>query len=222
MPCRWRTNWVGVLTMLSVLLVFSMPGDAHERRTVGKFVMSVGWADEPTYAGFKNGVQLLLRDASDKPVTDLPEDLKVEVIFGTQKFGPLALEAAFGKRFGTPGDYRAPLVPTRPGNYTFHFIGSLDGQRINESFTSSDKTFDPVAEASGIQFPAKDPSAGELAGLLERLSARVESVQTSTRETAAAARAARTLGAIGIAAGIAGLIVALGLSRRRASGPSAP
>ncbi|HYM90098.1 MAG TPA: hypothetical protein VEW91_00515, partial [bacterium] len=201
---------------------FSMPGDAHERRTVGKFVMGVGWADEPAYAGFKNGVQLLLRDASDKPVTDLPEDLKVEVIFGTQKFGPLALEAAFGKRFGTPGDFRAPLVPTRPGNYTLHFMGSLDGQRIDESFTSSDKTFDPVVEASGIEFPAKDPSAGELGGLLERLSARVESVQASARDAAAAARAARTLGAIGIAAGIAGLIVALRLSRRRASGPSAP
>jgi len=222
MAYRRRRIFVIAVLVVGVLGSLCIPGDAHERRTVGKFVMNVGWAEEPTYAGFKNGVQLVLRDASDKPVTDLPEDLKVEIIFGTQKFGPLALEAAFGKRFGTPGDYRAPLVPTRPGNYTFHFIGSLDGQRINESFTSSDKTFDPVTEAGGIQFPAKDPSAGELAGLLERLSARVESVQTSTREAAAAARAARTLGAIGIAAGIAGLIVALGLGRRRASGPSAP
>jgi hypothetical protein len=211
---RRRVSWAGVLTMLSVLLILST-SDAHERRKVGNYLMTVGWADEPTYAGFKNAVQVVLKDAAGKPVTDLPEDLKVEIIFGTQKMGPLALDAAFGKSFGTPGDFRAAVVPTRPGNYTFHFIGSLNGQRIDEAFTSSDKTFDPVAEASAIQFPARDPSPGELAGLLERLSARVESVQASTREAAAGAGQARALGALGTVAGVAGLVAALASNRRR-------
>ena len=64
-----------LLAILGIVLVLAGPAAAHERRTVGAYVMSVGWADEPPYAGAKNGVQLLLKDASGKAVTDLPEDL---------------------------------------------------------------------------------------------------------------------------------------------------
>ena len=213
---RWRL-WVGAATMLAVFLPLAASGDAHERRQVGNYVMRVGWADEPTFAGTQNGVQLLLSDASGKPITDLPEDLKVEVIFGAQKMGPLTLDAAFGKNFGRPGDFRAALIPTRPGNYTFHFIGSLNGQHIDQSFTSSDKTFDPVQEAAAIEFPAKDPSPGQIAEKLDRLNSRVEAMQASAQDAVASARQARVLGAAGILAGIAGLIAAAASYRRRPS-----
>lgn len=210
-----RACWIGLLTVLGVLLVLPAGAGAHERRQVAGYQMSVGWADEPTYAGVKNAVQLILRDASGNPVTDPPEDLKVEVIFSSQKMGPLALEPAFGKTFGRPGDYRAQLIPTRPGNYTFHFIGSLGGKKVDESFTSSEKTFDPVGEPASIQFPAKDPSPGELAGLLDRLNARMGSVQASGRAAAEAARQGRVLGALGLITGVAGLAVALSRGPRR-------
>lgn len=218
---RRRRYWIGVLTVLSVLLVLPAGASAHERRKVAGYEMAVGWADEPTYAGVKNAVQLILRDAFGKPVTDPPEDLKVEVSFGNQRTGPLALQPAFGKTYGRPGDFRAQLIPTRPGTYTFHFVGALGGQKIDESFTSSEKTFDPVAEPASIQFPAKDPSPGELAGLLDRLNARMESVQASGRKAAAAGEQGRVLGALGLIVGVAGLVVALGYGRRRPGGTPA-
>jgi hypothetical protein len=202
------------LALLLPLMFTAMAG-AHERRQVGAYVMRVGWADEPTFSGVKNAVQVLLADGSGKPVTDLPEDLKVEIIFGSQKMGPLALEAAFGKSFGRPGDFRAAVIPTRPGNYTFHFIGSLGGQPVDQSFTSSDKTFDPVTESQAIEFPAKDPSPGELAGRLERLGPRIDEGQASARAAAAAASQARVLGIIGILAGAVGIVVGLSSGRRR-------
>jgi hypothetical protein len=206
----------GLVLALCVPLAFTSIAGAHERRQVGSYLMRVGWAEEPTFAGVKNAVQLLLSDASGKPVTDLPEDLKVEIIFGTQKMSPLPLEAAFGKTFGRPGDFRATVIPTRPGNYTFHFVGALKGQRIDQSFTSSDKTFDPVQEAAPIEFPAKDPSPGELAERLDRVATRVESAQTAAQDAAVAARQARILGAVGVVAGIAG-VVAASVNRRRIS-----
>lgn len=208
----------GLVLALCVPLAFIAIAGAHERRQVGSYVMRVGWAEEPTFTGIKNAVQLLLSDASGKPFTDLPEDLKVVIIFGTQKMGPLALEAAFGKNFGRPGDFRAAVIPTRPGNYTFHFVGALNGHRIDQSFTSSDTTFDPVQEAAAIEFPAKDPSSGELAGRLDRVAARLESAQAAAQAADAAARQARILGAIGVVAGIAGGVVAVSVNRRRASG----
>jgi hypothetical protein len=212
-----RLSGLGAALSLALFmpLIFSAMAVAHERRQVGSYVMRVGWADEPTYAGVKNGVQLLLSDASGKPVTDLPEDLKVEIIFGTEKMGPLPLEAAFGKAFGRPGDFRAAVIPTRPGNYTFHFVGSLNGQRVDQSFTSSDKTFDPVTEAAAIEFPAKDPSPGELAGRLERLGPRVDESVAAARDAATAASQARRLGMIGILAGVVGIVIGASAGRRR-------
>ncbi len=203
-----------VLAVLPPLMLADTAG-AHERRQVGSYIMRVGWADEPAFAGVKNAVEVLLADASGKPVTDLPEDLKVEIIFGGQKMGPLPLEAAFGKAFGRPGDFRVAVIPTRPGNYTFRFVGSFGGQRIDQSFTSSDKTFDPVTESSAIEFPAKDPSPGELAGRLERLGPRVDEGQTAARDAAAAASQARALGIIGILAGVVGIVIGISSGRRR-------
>ena len=214
----WRRLFgLGAALSLALLLplMFTGMAGAHERRQVGSYVMRVGWADEPTYAGVKNGVQLLLSDASGKPVTDLPEDLKVEIILGSQKMGPLPLEAAFGKSFGRLGDFRAAIIPTRPGNYTFHFVGSLNGQRIDQSFTSSDKTFDPVTEPAAIEFPAKDPSPGELAGRLDRLGPRVDEGVASARDGAAAASQARVLAIVGILVGAVGIVVGVSSGRRR-------
>ena len=55
------------------------------------------------------------------------------------------------------------MVPTRPGAYTFHFTGTIRGDAIDETFKSSDTTFDDIKAASEVEFPAKDPSTGELA-----------------------------------------------------------
>ena len=217
---RWRLLGISAGLVLALCLPLTFPGvaGAHERRQVGGYVMRVGWAEEPTFAGVKNAVQVLLADAAGKPVTDLPEDLKVEIIFGTQKMGPLALQAAFGKTFGRPGDFRASVIPTRPGNYTFHFVGTLGGQKVDQSFTSSETTFDPVQEAVPIEFPVKDPSPGELSGRLDRVATRIDTAQAAAQDAAAAARQGRVLGAVGVVAGIVALVVAVGANRRRVSG----
>lgn len=214
---RFSAPGSGLVLALSLMLVFAHSTSAHERRQVGSYVMSVGWADEPTFAGVKNAVQLLLTSASGEPFTDVPEDLKVVVIFGTQKSAPLPFVAAFGKRFGQLGDFRAAIIPTRPGSYTFHFVGSLPGQRIDQSFTSSDTTFDPVREAGVIEFPAKDPSPGEIAAKLDRLGSRLESTRQEAQKGAVAGSRGELFGGLGLVAGIAGILIGIGAGRRRSS-----
>ena len=53
-------------------------------------------------------------------------------------------------RYGieTLGD--ASIIPTRPGDYTFHFIGTISGQKVDDQFTSSDKTFDPANDPASV------------------------------------------------------------------------
>jgi hypothetical protein len=66
--------------------------------------------------------------------------------------------------WGTPGDYRAPFIPTQPGAYTFHVTGSVDGTDIDVSVRSGPKTFSDVVDPAEAMFPAVDaPSTADLA-----------------------------------------------------------
>jgi hypothetical protein len=209
---RVASFWILTIAgVAGILAAGALPVRAHEHRTVGSVAMTVGWGDEPAFTGMKNSVQVILADKTGKPIVDLTDTLKVEVRFGSQTSGPLDIERAFGSAFGRKGDYRAQIVPTRPGTYSFHFTGAVDNQKIDETFTSSEKTFDDVQNASAIEFPVKDPSPADLSGLVQRLGPRVN-------EAGSAAARANTVGTIGVVAGVVGIAVGLGAIRRRRPG----
>lgn len=196
------------LPLTAVLaLVTAAPALAHERRTVGGYQFVVGWGDEPAYSSFKNSIQVTLSEANGgAPVTDLGDTLKVEVTKGSDRATlPLVANFRVGA-FGTPGDYRAWLTPTRPGTYTFHFTGTVRGQSVDETFTSSKTTFNDVEDVATSEFPAKDPSTGELATRLDREVPRLDSAATKAKDDAGSAR---TLAVVGIAVGAAGLVAAV-------------
>jgi len=200
---------------LALPLVILNTATAHEEWKVGSYQLAVGWADEPTFVGFKNAVEVLLKDAKGKPVLNLGDTLKVEVIFGDQKSGLLPFEPAFDveEGFGTPGDYQASLIPTRPGTYTFHFVGSIKGQKVDQTFTSSEKTFDSPRAPSEVEFPAKDPSTADLASRVERLSPRVDTAQAAATAGQAAAAQARVLSVVAVVLGVVSLFAARGQRR---------
>jgi len=218
---RVRPAHLAAVALGAALLAGPLTGGAyaHERRTAGTVQMVVGWLNEPAYAGFLNAVQLRLSDDAG-PITDITDGLKVEVAFGDQKVGPLALVPAFG----SPGEYRSAMVPTRPGTYTFRFVGTVKGQQIDQSFTSSDKTFESPKETTEIEFPAKDPTRAQLATRVERVDARLEEGRTAAASQAddaeRAANRATALAVVGLAAGVAGLVFGV-TARRRATGPGA-
>jgi hypothetical protein len=198
--------------VVTLLVLMAAPAFAHEERSVGDFDMAVGFGAEPAYAGEVNSVQLLL-SRNGKPVVDLGDTLDVEVTFGdqTQKF---PLEPFFEEgEFGTLGDYRAWFIPTRSGRYTFHFSGTIDGQAVDESFTSGPNTFSDVESPQSVEFPVQDPTTGELAERIDRVEPRlassIDDVQTEVQATADDASSAKTIGLIGLVVGAIGLIVAI-------------
>ena len=211
---RRTTTFVagGVVTLVTAMAFLSLratPALAHEARTVGAYHFAVGFGDEPAYTGQKNSVQLFLHDAKDRPVVDLGDTLKVEVSYANQPATlSLAIEPDFEVgEFGTPGDYRAWFFPTRPGNYRFHFTGTIKGQQVDESFTSGPTTFSSVEDPTGVEFPAKDPSAAQVAQRLDREVPRLTAALASARSKAQHdASGARTLAIAGIAVGVVGLM----------------
>jgi hypothetical protein len=198
--------------LAAVLVVIAFPGTAlaHEERDVGSLTMAVGFGTEPPYAGQPNSVQLILSN-NGTPVTDLGDALEVEVSFADQTT-KLSLEPDFEiGEFGTPGDYRAWFVPTQPGTYTFRFTGKVDGQSVDETFTSGQK-FDDVVPLSEAGFPPIEaPTTEELATRLDREFPRLEravaQVRSSADETDPLVYAALVVGVLGLVAGVAGLII---------------
>lgn len=199
--------------LLAGLLVplLASPAAAHEARTVGKYHFVVGFGDEPAYAGEKNSVQLILADTKDKPVTDLTDTLKVAVTTGSAEPLQLSMEPFFEVgEFGTPGDYRAFFIPTAPGSYSFHFTGTVKGQKVDQTFQSGPQTFSDIQDPAQVQYPTKQPTTGQLAIRADREAARMTAALTAAQDQAKDdAASVRTLAIIGLVVGALGLLVGI-------------
>lgn len=168
---------------------------AHEEREVGEYTVEVGFLDEPVYAGEQNGLFLMVV-RGEEPVEGLDESLEATVSHGDQSRN---LELSPG---GEPGEYESVFFPTAAGPYTFRIFGEIEGQAVDEEFTSGPDTFSEVQDVTGGQFPVQFPPTGDI-----------------VREAEAGANAATTatialvLGGAGLLAGLVAL--GLTLARRR-------
>jgi hypothetical protein len=168
---------------------------AHERRTIGagKYDVVVGWDAEPAYVSQKNAATIRISKAGTnpaEPVIGAEKTLKVEIRQGaaTKSF---PLRAVFGQ----PGYYGADIVPTRAGDYIWTFSGSIGDDQINEKFDSADGKFDSVQAATDLEFPLAAPDPAQ--------------VTTELQSARSASQLAQTIGFVGVALGLLGLLAAL-------------
>jgi hypothetical protein len=199
---RWH-----MLAISAVAVILTATVTAHDAHVVGPYRIEIGWGDEPAFTGVRNSVVVEITDARTRaPVDDLAGgSLSVEIVFGNERM-VLPLQPAGGRGH----ELRALIVPTRAGTYTFHLTGTVRSQAIDLTSTCSEKTFDCVVSASAIQFPAKDPSPGELGDRVERAMPRAD------RAIESAARAEKiALSAVGVSAAAAVIAVGFGLRRKR-------
>jgi hypothetical protein len=204
---RMTTRVFALVALLSILvLAGASPALAHEARRVGRWNFVVGWGTEPAYAGFPNTVQLIITNTRDVGLPDLGDTLKVDVT-SAGKTTSLSFEPFFeAGEFGTVGDYRAKIIPTRAGTYEFRINGTVKGDRIDQKFTCSETTFDCMADPSEVEFPAQDPANAQLA---ERITQEAARVSARVKDANDSAKLAKTLGYVGIGLGVLALIVAL-------------
>ena len=204
MPRSRRPARVCMLVAAVSLLAAWPPAAAHETQSVKQYRLTIGWGEEPAYSGERNSVDVDVKDGAGQPVADLGGgSLSVEVAFGDERVVLALLPAR-----AVPGRFRASLVPTRAGPYAFHVTGTVKGQAVDVRSTCSESTFHCVGEAADLQFPAKDPSLGQLADSIGRALPRAE----RALDTAAGARRV-ALVAVAVA-GLA-LVVAVVLGTRK-------
>jgi hypothetical protein len=221
-----RRGGAAVVAASLLSLLAAAPAAAHEQRPVGAYLFTVGWQTEPAYTASLNAVQLFVHDAKGNAVDDLgtPSTLQLRVSTGTpaRTSDPLELKGAFDPDtgLGTHGEFDAAIIPTAPGPYSFHFTGSLNGQPVNETFTSSDTTFDAVADPTVAEFPAAVPTGEAMATGISRLTPRVDTAVAAGRSARHKAASATTLAIValvlGTALGGAGLVAGLTARGRHA------
>ena len=215
------TRFIRAVTPLALLagsLIAAPAASAHTHVHVGDYELSIGWANEPTYVGVPNGVEITVSDHDGQPVTDLGAgDITVIVSTADQSTEALPLEPAFVVDvFGTPGQYVADLLPTVPGDYTFQFAGSLREETVDVTVTSGEETFSPVQSSTDVEFPVKVPTLAEVAERLERDNGRIVDLQSdagqaeiATANATSALDAANKALMVGALVGGAGLAVAV-------------
>ena len=158
---------LGLVVALGLLVPFI--ASAHESRKVdnNKYQFVVGWLNEPAYSGFLNSIDLTVTDLSGSanatpvansdgdsdasvgaPVTGLEDTLKAEIINGSNKM-TLDLQPVWTQ----PGKYSGYVIPTIAGDYSFHIFGTINGDNVDETFTSGPNTFGSVVDSKTIEFP---------------------------------------------------------------------
>ncbi|HEY4036034.1 MAG TPA: hypothetical protein VGL94_18910 [Ktedonobacteraceae bacterium] len=221
MKKRFTLGSIALLAALLGVVLTTAPALAHEKRHVGPYTFVVGFLDEPAYANVKNSLDLTVCDGSScnytvqnaaqvlsNPVNDVDKTLKVEVSTGGST--PLAL--TLEPRYANPGKYNAYFLPTKVGDYTFHFFGTINNNHINEKFTSSPTGFSSVEQVPTYPSGSADPANAQLTVLKSQ----AQSAQNS-------ATTAMTVGILGAIFGILGLVTAgFALARKsRYAGASA-
>jgi hypothetical protein len=215
-------------TTTALILFPTATAFAHGDVEHGDLVMTIGFSVEPVFAGQPNAVQLIVEHGGE-PVTDLRTgDVQVEVTYGDETSEPMDLSPAFffdgGQLvFGEPGDYHADFVPSQPGEYTFHFTGTIDGEKVDEEMTSGPETFSAVEDVAAASFPeVTAPTNDELATRIDQESTRtadgVAAAEAAAASAGETASSARTIGMVGVVLGVIGIvaaIAAIAASRRR-------
>lgn len=176
-------RFVGAALLAGLALTMSRVALAHETTTAGPYAIEYGWLNEPVIVDEPNAVIFNFGPAEGGAEGAAPQvdvsNLKVEVVFGSDTkvltLQPLGED--------TPGQFVAPILPTRMGQYTVrlsgHIMGDLgetdvnvevqpeavDGQDLVQ-FPSAPGRGDPAFGGGGFGFNAWMPIAGLASGLL--------------------------------------------------------
>jgi hypothetical protein len=211
----------GALAASALLVSGSGIALAHVQEHAGPYTVEIGWLREPAYVDQPNAVQVTVTDAKGDPVLDLAaDDLKVVVSTGGKSTSALAFEAGFDaeEAEGPLGEYDAAIVPTAPGEYSFHITGAIHGSALDVTVASSDETFDPVVGSDDIEFPDQVPALNEVVTRLDRIDQRIAALPSGagTGDVQAAIAAAQDARAsadrallVGGTLGVVGIIVAV-------------
>ena len=144
---KTKSLFVSLLITIFTLLLNFQIASAHESITVGDYEIEVGWQNEPPITGQHNAIVVNVTNTSNgesQPVQDVSA-LTVALSYGGQE-KTLALQS-LGEEF--PGQFSAPILPTRAGEYEVIFGGMLGDTAVD-----AETHVEEVEPADTLAFPS--------------------------------------------------------------------
>jgi hypothetical protein len=140
-------------TVVVLIALFAPLAGAHQSVVIEeRYRVTVGFVNNPAYAGMLNHLDLIIRTAESEPqfVEGLAESLSAELMTpdGTQRLR-LTIRAVRNR----PGYYTADFIPTVAGNYSFRvwgFIGEVEFDEIFDRYAHNEPF---VQDPASISLP---------------------------------------------------------------------
>jgi hypothetical protein len=152
---KTKSLLVFAVLLLVVVLAFPQTVLAHQNIQIGDYAVEYGWVNEPAVANQPNAVVINITGANGDTNIDIT-NLQIQAVLGGEK-KMLTLQP-LGE--STPGQFIAPMTPTRAGTYTFHLSGTVGPTAFN-----NDVTPEEVHTADLVQFPLAATAAQTASGL---------------------------------------------------------
>lgn len=175
-----RKTILGILAIATLLLAVSGTASAHKTAYSpdGKVKIVWGFVNEPAVSMTKNGLHLALSDnLTGAPITGA-ESLHAELKYaGADEERELPLSA----QFNVPGAYTSVVTPSKPGLYTLHLKGTINGSEVDleipasHDVTAIEETYFPEIEA------AETGDTAELVAQIQALTARVSALEAKAQ-----------------------------------------
>jgi hypothetical protein len=172
---------------LLILLIFSIspfdikPASAHKTTVFGNYLVTVGWQNEPTYAGLLNSPIVEVKKGSGdsaKPVINALANMQISI-----KYGSVTKQLDFVPDNTVDGQYVSLLIPTRVGTYSLVMKGTIENQSIDTEIP-----LDDVASVDVLNFPpsssADTSNIGQVGAIINQLTSDIEDAKNSANSAA--------------------------------------
>jgi hypothetical protein len=172
---------------LLILLIFSIspfdikPASAHKTTVFGNYLVTVGWQNEPTYAGLLNSPIVEVKKGSGdsaKPIINALANMQISI-----KYGSVTKQLDFVPDNTVDGQYVSPLIPTRVGTYSLIMKGTIEDQSIDTEIP-----LDDVASVDTLNFPpsssADTSNIGQVSTIINQLTSDIEDAKSSANSAA--------------------------------------
>lgn len=197
-------------SILVVALLVPLAASAHEEVESGSYLFEIGWMNEPVLVNQPNGLYLFITpkdtgeehtEGGDSGGTAGEEDHHAEGVTGAEatliftiEYGGVTQTFDLRPVPDQPGLYTTDVLPTREGQYTFKFTGSINDEAVDLLYEPEE-----VETPGRIAFPEEPVSTTSLMAQLDDAKA-----QTSTAQTLAIVGI--VLGVIGTGVGVFGML----------------
>jgi|SRR5271157_5922553 len=166
-----------VIALLVSLFMLSGSVSAHTTIIVGKYAIEIGWVNEPPIANQPNDVVVNVEGAPYKgtgpaPAQIDPASIDVSKLVVTAEYGGQSKQLTI-QPLGedTPGQYIAPMTPTRAGIYTIHLSGMVGDTAIDNDIQPEEVQLPDIVTFPRLPEQSSSSSGLGLAGWLGILGA---------------------------------------------------